>query len=53
MKEQSENGESLEVRIILGALAGLCILIAGAAADISVRTAVEVDRLQRTATSGR
>lgn len=42
MAQGPQRNDSLEILMIIGALAGLCLLIAGAVADLTIRTSAEI-----------
>lgn len=44
MAQGPQRSDSVEILMIIGAMSGLCLLIAGAVADLSVRVAQDVSR---------
>lgn len=48
MANGSSGGDTTEVLMMIGALVGLCLLIAGAVTDLTLRTAAEIERIETT-----
>lgn len=46
MAHGPQKNDQVEVLVLIGALAGLCFLVAGAVADLSIRTAAELSRIE-------
>ncbi|MEM6410930.1 MAG: hypothetical protein AAF683_05300 [Pseudomonadota bacterium] len=53
MAQGPNKSDSSEILILVGAITGLCLLIAGAVADLSLRTAQELSHIETNDTGSR